>query len=109
MTKPTFTPANAAPAFTPGPWDNPSQSEAGRYITIKAANGRTVARVIWSRASDPHPTDAGDARLIAAAPDLYAALEAALADLEESDRHYKTFSPSVKRVRAALAKARGEG
>lgn len=60
-------------AFTGGDWTVTGQSEGGRYITVKSSNGRTVARVPFNTerecAGGPL-TDAGDAALIAAAPNL---------------------------------------
>lgn len=58
---------------TPGPWTISGQSVTGKYITIKAANGRTVARVPFDTilaGENGTATDEGDAYLIAAAPDL---------------------------------------
>lgn len=59
------------------PWRVHGQSETGRYITVKAANGRTVARVPWNGENTPlaECTDARDALTIALAPELLAALE----------------------------------
>lgn len=58
--------------FDRAPWHIAGQSEASRYITVKAASGRTVARIPWNRPETPlsECTDAGTARLIAAAPDM---------------------------------------
>ena len=68
-----------APGTThsPAPWRVHGQSETGRYITVKARNGRTVARVPWNVANTPlaECTDARDALTIALAPELLAALE----------------------------------
>ena len=98
---------------TAGPWSVTSQSEAGRYISVTAPhpekNGRkTICRVPFS--SDPGPySDDADARLIAAAPELLAALK----DLvSEADQMAKTSSllsrgPVHDRARAAIAKAEG--
>lgn len=53
--------------------------------------------------------DHPDAHMVAAAPDLYAALDALLCmvDLERNDQPGEDETPVV-RARAALAKARGE-
>lgn len=87
--------------FTPGPWAVTGQSDAGRYITVKAVNGRTVARIPFSRENAPlsEITDASDADLIAAAPALYAALINMLDDGDKTDR---------EQAMRALRKARGE-
>lgn len=89
--------------FAQGPWSITGQSDAGGYITIKAASGRTVARVPFSRegAHLSEITDASDAALIAAAPDMFAALSQIVrcSSIDES-----WLAP----VRAALRKACGE-
>lgn len=83
-----------APKFTPGPWSEVSAQ-------IRAASGSVVCEVF------SQPADAGkrygygvsdaNAALIAAAPELYAALEDALSD-----------RPNWRlRARAALGKAGG--
>lgn len=53
-------------------------TEGGRYITVRGANGHTVARVPWS--SDTagergEATDHNDALLIALAPEMLRGLE----------------------------------
>lgn len=76
-----------APGTThsPAPWRVHGQSETGRYITVKAANGRTVARVPWNHANTPlaECTDARDALTISLAPELLAALEDMVALVRE--------------------------
>lgn len=76
-----------APGTThsPAPWRVHSQSGTGRYITVKARNGRTVARVPWNVANTPlaECTDARDALTIALAPELLAALEDMVALVQE--------------------------
>ena len=49
-----------------------------------------------------------DARLIAAAPELYEALEAAYMVLKPQKSRFKDYVDAVTLARAALAKARGE-
>jgi len=105
--------------FTPGPWAVTGQSDAGRYIVVKAANGRTVARVPFSRENLPlsEITDASDAALIAAAPDLYAALEFAVRELRlvrDGSLHgtpnsvFALIPEAIEKADAALSRARGE-
>jgi hypothetical protein len=101
----------AAPSWTPGPWHVSSTHLAAAY-DIGAENGANIARVSG-------PTENGaeefraNARLIAAAPDLYEALKRCV---EYFDIRYARRLPgqnddycdNVDRVNAALAKARGE-
>jgi hypothetical protein len=70
---------------SPAPWRVHSQSGTGRYITVKARNGRTVARVPWNVANTPlaECTDARDALTIALAPELLAELEHMVALVRE--------------------------
>lgn len=95
--------------FTPGPWAVTGQSDAGRYITVKAANGRTVARIPFSRENAPlsEITDASDADLIAAAPDLFEAISKLLA-YAPNDSEDEVMNARLMACVAALRKARGE-
>lgn len=102
--------------FTPGPW-----CWGGMYghesVRIEAKGGRVVGTVRDSerRGLDKNgmyiyeQTEEGraNARLIAAAPDLYAVVD----ELEESSSYWSEYCVPigiVDRLRAALAKARGE-
>ncbi len=69
---------------SPAPWRVHGQA-LGRYITVKAANGRTVARVPWNGENTPlaECTDARDALIIALGPELLAALEDMVALVQE--------------------------
>ena len=92
-------------SFTPGPWETSRRySHAVRWLIHPAG------RPQWSVASVPHggPTQHdrhdADAHLIAAAPDLYDALQAFGDDPPPApfkDERYE-------RAYAALAKARGD-
>jgi len=87
-------------AHTPGCWHIAfSDMRYGRkvYAIESAIDGR-VAEVASTRAN---------ARLIAAAPDMLAALQSCLAALEYHDREaeYDWHSREIKLARAALAKA----
>lgn len=77
MTTPTAPPPAPGTTHSPAPWHIHGQSESGRYITVKAANGRTVARVPFNREDTPLAdcTDARDALLTSLAPELLAALQ----------------------------------
>jgi hypothetical protein len=103
-------------SYTPGPWQtarfNPDRAtveietvargdelpDQGGFIALVGAYGKENE---WP-----------DARLIAAAPDLLAALEFALATLDHRDglRHRMDLFTGSERdtLRAAIAKARGE-
>jgi hypothetical protein len=94
--------------FTPGPWlVEPDQG----YFNIVAV-GREWA-IVGSEGID----DEANARLIAAAPDLFAAAQTALAQItdqrmsqayyvESGDMH-ADLAELAKQLRAALAKAQG--
>jgi hypothetical protein len=91
----------SAPAFTPGPW------EARTFAIYGGANMRD--RIAHTGGGLPPPrvreSDA-NARLIAAAPELYEALEATLEFLGEIGAGPR--KALREQVQAALAKARGE-
>jgi hypothetical protein len=86
--------------FTPGPWlycDDVPGAEMG-YRAIVDIEGTTIC--------NPSPMGAGNARLIAAAPDLLAALEWALGQLDDDlDLDHQD---ALRAARAALARARGD-
>lgn len=88
--------------WTKGPW------YADR-VHVTAWDGRGVAGCGYRRSSDynraDHAENMNNAHLIAAAPDLYEALEGAIKLLE---LHVCGASDVVESARAALAKARGE-
>lgn len=78
MTTPTPPLPPPGTTHSPGPWRISGQSESGRYITAKAANGRTVARVPFNPENTPltECTDARDALMISLLPEMLDALEA---------------------------------
>ena len=81
--------------FTPGPWEiQKPNSDDKRRIIAPNQSGFDVCRMVRS---------ANDARLIAAAPELYAQLEFAAKALREA-----RFVESAIVCEATLAKARGE-
>ena len=84
-------------AFTPGPWVHYDDSEDGKTGRHEiAALGKTVARIYCSVPDQ----DFANARLIAASPDLLAALQAFVDEVEG------TFPfGSLTAARAAIAKA----
>lgn len=77
---------------TPGPW-------AAFQNRIQSAEGEPIADALMVSDFDTSGEDEANARLIAAAPDLLAALEVVIA-------HPNNFNFEV--VRAAIAKAKGE-
>lgn len=108
--------------FTPGPWEYiPSNENHGPYV-VGPYGGDIADCYTMSNLRDPAICNGGtsktipffhemadpNARLIAAAPDLFACAEI-LASLEEADkgRRFPTKEECAT-ARAALAKARGE-
>ena len=89
------------PKWTPGPWratthDHPEQDVYAGYRIAKMTGGE-IQR------------DRANANLIAAAPDLYAALEWAAQNAEESEAGRDSeWYANLERCNAALAKARGQ-
>ena len=71
-----------------------SERESASGITVNDANGKSIARI----PSRPDDLDIG--RLIAAAPELFAALENFVTRYPSN--------PGANQARAALAKARGD-
>lgn len=95
---------------TPGPWIRDTGSGYG--CDVRAESGRKVA-VTWGIGNgDPHrqayraECDA-NARLIAAAPELLAALEALL-DMDVAYQRGPRVQEAVAVARSAIAKAKGE-
>ncbi len=80
---------------TPGPWEE----TYGKKIY---ANGRVVAEVM-THEREHEDEDSANARLIAAAPEMLAAIQCALKDLGTGF----DGMPSVGMCRAAIAKATG--
>ncbi len=90
---------------TPGPWDvtMPGGQTAfnGRRITV-TANGSIIADLDWNTPAE----NQANANLIAAAPELLAALQA-MVDLYEALTIKPGNSPAHVAARAALAKVGG--
>jgi hypothetical protein len=93
-------------AFTPGPWDAGSRvvNSGGMDFTPIDAPEYAVAFVPVSKAAN--------ARLIAAAPELYEAVRLFLAyDSEDADDGVQmmlAYNDALTAAKAAFAKARGE-
>ena len=94
--------------FTPGEWcvDEPNGKNNG--FQICAENGRPSA---WIGLNTWEPQQRANARLIAAAPRLYHALEKVLEEFDiEEFEDYKgdNYAWLADEIEAALAAARGE-
>ena len=85
--------------YTPGPWKSDG-------LRVSAEDRGTIAQVLTPQQGGTFDA-AANARLIAAAPNLYTALEA----LESACRNVRNTEAqldSLALARAALARARGE-
>jgi hypothetical protein len=87
---------------TPGPWTMTEQGSPSAYVEdsetsigIESSDRRVAAVEGWDNALD-------NARLIAAAPDLLAALETMLRTPNDL-----ALGPAIAQARAAIAKAKG--
>jgi len=92
----------ATQTFTPGPWevDSTGYRSEGNGVCVMAWHESKCVAVIGS--FNPDMPNDSNASLIAAAPDLYAALE------EIINTPWIGGKGGFVRARAALAKARGE-
>lgn len=119
-------------AHTPGPWEEIPQHGAGPMIAHKYATGkqmnpiglRLVCHILMR--GNSMDEDQANARLIAAAPELYAACEAAIAYDDaiaacgndprqmssfctaQGDTLDSLYEDWIRKSTAALARARGE-
>lgn len=85
-------------SHTPGPWFTEATSRIG-HVAICDSDGFTVC--------NPSPMGADNARLIAAAPDLLAALESLNAAVIRAG-YGNTAMPELSQAWEAIAKATGE-
>ena len=96
---------------TPGPWvvQEPDPENKGSGLLVKPVPGQVVAEV------DRGPEMVGNAHLIAAAPDLLAALREIYAEVTEDTagltrNDYESIVLTIRDVAgAAIAKAEGRG
>ena len=87
---------------TPGPWEI-RNLEGGAGRTILNDHNDLIATISWKGIRD------ADARLIASAPDLLAALKRAFYSWYDNPRHLEVLEPEwVGMARAAIAKATNE-
>lgn len=103
-------------ASTPGPWfarEQISKDHKSLGWVINWSNGR----IGWSSFATagafegetaPYPVSAANARLIAAAPALKAALEGLLSAFESAPGLVNTNAAAFQKARAALRQAEGE-
>jgi len=90
-------------AHTPGPWVVESYPSGHTEIAyVRMSDGRTLARF---GASAENGIELGNARLIAAAPDLLAALKAVVDNHCAND---KLFCSTCTPARVVIAKAEGQ-
>lgn len=102
--------------FAEGPWH--LEEEANGYRAVSAPHAKPphfkLARVVWRMDDDDRsPQQEASAHLIAAAPDLYTALDRLLKYMGDDKEQPDPFAPPewndlTAQARAALAKARGE-
>jgi hypothetical protein len=97
------------PAFTPGPWER--YGFIGRNTGLNRVRAASHVDRVERKVYVDVPANADDARLIAAAPDLYAACIAAQqvirANVPES--HFDGYAAqALDLLRAAIAKAEGK-
>lgn len=97
--------ADAVPQHTPGPWKSFNITFDPRCGSIRGEGGEAVALMPNWLDSDPMDELRANAHLIAAAPDMYAALAEYV---EIIDRVHLPDDDNVRKARAALRKARGE-
>lgn len=94
-------------AFTPGPWECTSVHDgAVGIVTSDQSRLRAhVATVYLRRIQATDPERQATARLIAAAPDLLAALQAIVVLIDPAD--FPQYEAEYHAARAAIAKATG--
>lgn len=98
--------------FTPGPWRAFKNSSFWEIVSDEGQIGDVCASdFLGDGTQAPNPVAASNAHLIAAAPELYAALEAYhfhFGPLEDNYMLHPDARNCMKLAIAALAKARGE-
>jgi hypothetical protein len=92
---------------TLGPWfiRERQNSSISPVIIAEVASGYTIC---WVNDDDSDGIQAGDAALIAAAPDLLKQLEQVLESIEREDWTLLGSSAATLAIRCAILKAKGE-
>jgi hypothetical protein len=99
----------SAPSFTPGPWEV-SRDECGELF-IKAPSSELPEHCVCNMGLVSDAAFEHDARLIAAAPELYGLLHelaSAVATMAMPAEAVNRLEPLIGKSIALLAKARGE-
>jgi hypothetical protein len=92
-------------AHTPGPWEVIATEYSNDRFSVKVISNLSVVATCEARGQ--YEAEA-NARLIASAPELLAALQGLMRDMKAADvLHYGTYAESVADARAAIAKAGG--
>ena len=95
------------PTFTPGPWIIDPDETLPLAVIVDDENGTGIAEISVKPRREASAEVVANANLIAAAPELYAALDAIVGRIWEHDERTE-FYKAEDRGRATLAKARGE-
>jgi hypothetical protein len=101
----------SAPAFTPGPWHVLPEEENKPYVRVRGTRlgeRYKIANALSGESEMERSEAAANAQLIAAAPDLYEAMEAICGMLASHDGKPTTAGDVFKIAEATLAQARGE-
>src|SRR5690625_4088729 len=102
--------------WTPGPWASTDHGvgeivvyDEGTQSCLASLDEDGDSSCAWPKHYSTSPEARANANLIAAAPDLYAALEEARGTIQALiDEGYTGHIDQLGRIDAALAKARGE-
>lgn len=91
---------------TPGPWHAKGPDDFWDFNILHDGDSLAVAAVV----SNMRPLDeiSANARLVAAAPELLAALQDCVAVMELDLAGLRVIQPELNQARAALAAARGD-
>ncbi len=94
---------------TPGPWadvsDDPKARHESRRMALVSTSYAGGQAIDCTRSGKSFAEDCANARLVAASPDMLAALIACYSDLQ---RYAPPNSSGLKLARGAIAKATGE-